>query len=566
MPNNNRKNEPYHSKIFIAKRTSHLMFLLKLKTHLFFIPVFLIGFNPNYFEENFPKTERVFFSKDDYFHNSLTEKKDDLYLSWTIKNKLTPLADTFIEIIRNCDQQGLNPHEYHLVEIERILHSSTKNKNVKKLSALLTDAFLLMAAHQYAGRICSEKEGNIEWFKHVSEINPNDSLKKVFKDGGIKKMTSSFSCKHPQYLLLQKALVEYISIKKSGGWLKLSEKFSLKKGDENNKVLLLKKRLAMSNEIKLSPTTERIIFDTSLEESIKEFQYRHNLPITGKIDKALILELNIPVEKRIKQIAFNMDRWRWLQRTLPDTYIMVNIAGFDLALKQNNRDMLKMKIIAGSTFHPTPLFHSEMNYIILNPGWDIPMSIARNEILPHLKSDNQYLIKNNIKMYESRKPDAAIINAEDILWSNVSSKDFNFRLRQMSGANNPLGNIKFMFPNSSYVYFHDTPFRDLFSKTSRAFSHGCMRIEKPIELAAFIMKKDTAWVANKLKDAIAKKREVKLTIPSQIAVYICYWTIYVDENGKLCFENDAYLFDNRMEEFMNSKKCIPYFGSRNSVQ
>ncbi|MEI6594614.1 MAG: L,D-transpeptidase family protein [Bacteroidota bacterium] len=527
-----------------------------------FIPFFLIGFNPNYFHINFPKTETDFSLKDVFSPTSLTEKKNGLYLSWTTQNNLTTLADTFIELIRNCDQQGLNPHEYHLGEIDRIVHSSTKNKNVKKLSALLTDAFVLMATHHYAGRICSEKEGNIDWFKHVSEINSKDSLKKVFKDGGIKKMMSSFSCKHPQYLLLQNALVEYISIKKSGGWLKLPANFSVKKGDKNKKVLLLKKRLVMSNELKLFQTTESVIFDATLEESIKEFQYRHNQPITGKIDKAMILELNIPVEKRIKQIAFNMDRWRWLQRTLPDTYIMVNIAGFDLAVKQNNRELLTMRIIAGSTFHPTPLFHSEMNYIILNPGWDIPMSIARNEILPHLKSDNQYLIKNNIKMYESRKPDAAIINAEDIVWSDVSSKDFNFRLRQMSGTNNPLGNIKFMFPNSSYVYFHDTPFRDLFSKKSRAFSHGCMRIEKPIELAAFIMKKDTAWVANKLKDAIAKKREVKLITPSQIGVYICYWTIYVDENGKLCFENDAYLFDNRMEEFMNSKKCIPYFGSR----
>lgn len=246
---------------------------------------------------------------------------------------------------------------------------------------------------------------------------------------------------------------------------------------------------------------------------------------------------------RIRQITINMERWRWMPRKLSQEWLMANIAAFEL-VAGNEQDMLKMKIITGKLEQPTPLFHAKMEYMILHPWWEIPQSIAKKEMLPAIKKDRGYFEKNHIKVYAAENFPATEINCDTIDWQHINAHNFPYRLRQSPGPWNALGQIKFIFPNDYSVYFHDTPQRALFSKTIRAFSHGCIRIEKPVELAAMLLKMNTSQIYRMLEN----NKERIINLPSAPMVYICYLTAWEDETGALCFANDIYGEDKKIAD------------------
>ncbi|NIO06699.1 MAG: L,D-transpeptidase family protein, partial [Deltaproteobacteria bacterium] len=256
----------------------------------------------------------------------------------------------------------------------------------------------------------------------------------------------------------------------------------MEKDDRGPRVSALRSRLIASGDLDGSPERDYDLFDEALEWGVRRFQKRHGLKVDGIVGSRTLKTLNVPVEERMRQIELNMERWRWLPNDLGRRFILVNIPNFELYVVENDEILMTMRAVVGRRYQRTPVFTGEMTYLELNPYWHIPTKIATQDILPSIRKNPNYLIKKKIRVFQSWEAQAPEIDPESIDWSQITTENFSFKLRQEPGPSNALGRVKFMFPNRFAVYLHDTPARKLFQKTRRTFSAGCIRIEKPVEL------------------------------------------------------------------------------------
>lgn len=284
-------------------------------------------------------------------------------------------------------------------------------------------------------------------------------------------------------------------------------------------------------------------FDDALQQGVHKFQQRHGLDADGVVGTSTLAALNVSVEDRIVQMKVNMERWRWLTRDLEKQFILVNIANFELYIVENESPIARMRVVVGKRYRPTPVFASIMTHLVINPSWNVPRSIAVREMLPLLRKDPTYLQKENLKVFEGWKPEDKELDASAIDWASTKPAGFKFHFRQAPGPRNALGQLKFVFPNRFDVYMHDTPARDLFKKPSREFSHGCIRIERPLDLAEYALRGDSAWTHDKLDAAIASGKQRTVPLPRPLPVYIRYATAWVDRNGDLQLRRDTYNLD-----------------------
>jgi len=277
----------------------------------------------------------------------------------------------------------------------------------------------------------------------------------------------------------------------------------------------------------------------------------------GVVGPATLEALNVPVEERIRQIEVNMERWRWLPQTLGTRYLLVNIANFELGVMEDSRRVMSLRAIVGKPYQRTPAFNAEMTYLVLNPYWNVPSDIARKEMVPLIKKDLEYLRKNSIRVFSGRNSARKEVDPADLDWSSFTSGYFPYFLRQDAGSKNALGSMKFMFPNRFNVYLHDTPDKGLFNRTVRQFSHGCIRIEKALELAEYLLAKDSRWTRETLLESLNVSVDRAIRIPDPIEVYILYWTAWVDEDGTVQFRNDIYGRDKPLAEALEEKPPSP---------
>lgn len=349
------------------------------------------------------------------------------------------------------------------------------------------------------------------------------------------------------YLGLQKALVNYREIAERGGWPAVSKGLSLKKGDISGRVAALRKRLAITGDFVGDKVREENLFDEELLNAVIRFQRRHGLIEDGVVGTETAKALNVPVEKRIRQIEINMERLREMPSETAPRYITVNIAAFELQVVENENPVMSMKVIVGKPYWHSPLFSAKMTHLVFNPSWYIPNSIARKEVLPKIKKEPDYLTREGIKVFENGTNYRKALDASAIKWADVTADNFKYRLVQIPGERNPLGKIKFVFPNKYNVYLHDTPAKVLFARSNRAFSHGCIRIEKPVELAEYVFRDDPSWTRDRINEMIAAGKEVKVMLPSPINVHILYMTAWVGKDNVLQFREDVYGRDQRAE-------------------
>jgi len=288
------------------------------------------------------------------------------------------------------------------------------------------------------------------------------------------------------------------------------------------------------------------LFDSELEEALRKFQYRNGLDMDGIVGAATFATLNVPVEDCLNQIRVNMERWRWLSEDLGRRHIIVNIADFKLDVFENHRSVMTMRVVVGTKYRRTPVFSDKMTYLVLCPYWHIPRKIALQDKIPLISKDIDYFDQQKIKVLEGWGAETKEIDPKTIDWTNVSSGNFSFRFRQDPGPLNALGRVKFMFPNKFNVYLHDTPSRELFVKSARTFSSGCIRIEKPIELAEYLLRHDPNWTFEHIQNAIKTNREQTVILPEPFDVHLLYWTTWVDDEGSIHFRNDIYKRDERL--------------------
>ena len=349
------------------------------------------------------------------------------------------------------------------------------------------------------------------------------------------------------YSALREYLLKYRDIAKRGGWPAVTKGPSLRKGDRSERVTELRRRLTATEDISGRHAADEFLFDEELHNAVIRFQKRHGLIIDGVAGKETVRMLNVPVEKRIFQMEINLERFRDI-KDLGDRYICINIADFELKVIEHGNSVMNMKVIVGKQYWHSPVFSSEMTHIIFNPSWYVPRSIAVEEILTKIKKEHDYLNKEGFKVFSKEKDILKETDAGAINWNDITAENFTYRFVQVPGMKNPLGKLKFLFPNEYFVYLHDTPAKVLFEKSSRAFSHGCIRIEKPVELAEYLFRDDPSWSHEKIADMIERGKEIKVPLPAPVTIHILYLTAWVDEENVLQFRDDIYGRDTSQEK------------------
>ncbi|MBI2487172.1 MAG: L,D-transpeptidase family protein [Deltaproteobacteria bacterium] len=487
--------------------------------------------------------------------------------AWSDNNGLLPQAEVLMKIIRDADREGLNPNDYHFSQLETALReihqdkvvsypnyqsddNSPNPRNLANIDLLLTDAFLLYGSHLLHGRI-NPKTVDAAWLIEGQEQDLIELLRTALSSNKLEETLKNVLPQHPSYARLRQALIRYREIADKGGWPALSDGPKMEKGERSERVAVLRRRLAITGDLNEESTNDSEVFDDSLEQGLRNFQRRHGLKADGIVGQATLAALNIRVEKRINQIELNMERLRWLPQNLGSRYILVNLANFELYVAENNQTIMSMRVIVGKPYWNTPVFTAEMTYLVLNPHWNIPQTIFAEEKLPKIKKDPEYFSKDKIKVLKGWSPKVQEIDPTTIDWSKVTEHNFSYRLRQEPGSGNPLGRIKFMFPNPYHVYLHDTPQKNLFSRTDRNLSHGCIRIEKPLDLAEYVLHLDPAWTPQKIRNSINKGLTQSVGLPEPIPVYLVYFTAWVDDDGSIEFRNDIYGRDEALYQALH---------------
>ncbi len=343
------------------------------------------------------------------------------------------------------------------------------------------------------------------------------------------------------YTRLREGLEKARAIAAAGGWPTLPDGAKLVPGETDDRVPVLRRRLIASGDLG-EGFAEGRTYDAPLAEAVKRFQARHGLDADAAIGGKTLAHLNVPADARARQIAVNLERWRWMPRSFGRYHIAVNIAAQQMEVVEDGNVTMTMRVVVGDIKHPTPSMNTTMSSVVLNPAWRVPTSIANKEILPKLRKDPNYLTSSKLQIvdYPEGSPESA---GDGVDW-NAIGKKFPYRLRQPPGPDNALGQLKFNLTDSDDIYMHDTPNRKAFGRSYRALSHGCVRLERPVELGELLL--GSRW-QGKLADNIAANRSTRtLMLERTIPVYMMYWTAWADESGNLHFRDDLYGHDRRL--------------------
>ena len=484
--------------------------------------------------------------------------------AWMGKNGEFLLADDLLEEIKNCKKHALKPEYYHFKAIETLLNTVRDYHHLPSpmyqdiaadLDILLTDTFFLFSSHLLYGFVNLEAV-HIKGESFNPDIDLAGILNDALKDHTIRKALQNLSPHHQEYLNLQSALKNYRELAAKNEPSRIPVGETLQYGVSHERVRTLRNRLIFLGDLKAAETPNPTFFDRDLEKAVKQFQFRHGLLVDGIAGYRTIAAMNIPVQTRLRQIEFNMERWRWLPRDLGAKYILVNIANSKLSVVEHNHPIMEMRVVVGKRFRKTPVFSGKMRYLVINPRWNVPTKLAVRDIAPKVCSDPGYLAARNIKVYKNWQHDSPEIDPALISWCTLTRKSyFPYKLQQTSGPYNPLGKIKFIFPNKYAVYLHDTPDKSLFDKSLRYFSSGCIRVEKPYLLAEYLLKSNPRWTKEAFLDLLESSDRKNIFLNEQIPVYITYITAWEDSNGVVHFRNDVYKQDRIL---YNALKELPY--------
>lgn len=410
-------------------------------------------------------------------------------------------------------------------------------KQVQQLDVLLTIKFFDYAHKVYGGT--TKKASDLEWF-----IPRKKKDYQILLDS----LVSSELCKNLQepvnqyYIRLRIKLKQYRVIQKQGGFpfIETSKK-QVAVGLRDSSFSKIKRYLTLTGDFKGNDQTP--VFTDALSQALKIFQHRMGITETGTINQKTISELNKPIEFRIKQLMVNMERLRWIPIQLEKQYILVNIPAFTLHVFEAGKPIWSTKVVVGKAARKTSIFRGNLSQVILNPYWGVPTSIVRNEMLPRLKKNPNYLTNNNMEVFSG----STRIDPSQVNWASYKG-NVPFDIRQKPGKSNALGKMKFMFPNNYHIYLHDTPSKGLFGETNRAFSHGCIRVENPRWLAYYLSQNNKAWSKERIDQILETDTQIGIRIIPTVPVYIVYFTAWVDDNELLHFRNDVYHLDSKLAD------------------
>ncbi|BAK73067.1 murein L,D-transpeptidase [Arcobacter sp. L] len=516
------------------------------------------------------------------------------------KAKIKDIALNLLEKIKN--DPVLQAHISKIFKFNEVINSlnSLDKSNENYIDSMLRIEFMMTELYdKYAFYLLNgsinwkafqekltelekDDEINAQWDRYEIKRNPKELLKLAIENNDLSLAFKELDFTYPNAQKLINAISDLETIIQNGDYIKLPEFKTLRIGDQSEIVKILRERLAQSKDLNKTcenvintenivtnsieeQATEQIeekesvpceeIFDEDLKNAVISFQKTHGLFADGIVGLQTQKFLNKSAKEKIEQIRLNLERMRWLPRNFGDKYILINIPEYRLRMIENNDIKLNMAVVVGERKHPTPIFSDKMSYIVLNPNWNIPESITKKEILPKLLKDPNYLASKGIDIYQGWHKDSEKVETTEVL-DTLILQDIdsvpNFRFTQGPSDENPLGRMKFMFPNKHAVYLHDTPAKSLFNNARRAYSHGCIRLSKPEELLSTILNEDKTINSERVNQILSEEteKEKAIGLSKKIPVHIIYLTSFVDENGKLQFREDIYNYDKIQEKLM----------------
>jgi L,D-transpeptidase YcbB len=486
--------------------------------------------NENYSDLKLDSTYMAVFFKQHPVSDSVQNQIIEFYTmrnydyAWLNKNGLTLAANNFYDQLHE-DSKDFNDNSLLNKSLDSLFTEANNNEkifinqsnNMVQLELMLTATFFKYAQKMYGGATASTK--NLGWFiprKKKNYLVLLDSLVSKNTDTKIQEPVNEY------YTRLKEKLKIYRAIQEKGGFSQIKiDKKVVSIGDTASYILPLKQHLFLTEDLKVNDKTN--LFTTELEIGISGFQHRMGLKENGKVDTPTLKELNETVDFRIKQIMVNLERLRWVPVEMEKDYLLVNIPEFRLHIFENQKQLWQTNVVVGKDARRTSIFRGNLSTVVLNPYWGIPQRIAKEEIIPKIKKNANYLANNNMEVI-----------------------DGNYR--QKPGVNNALGKIKFLFPNNYSIYLHDTPSKSLFDENVRAFSHGCIRVENPRKLAYYLLRKNSDWPESRINDVLKTNVNTNIKVSPTVPVYIAYFTAWVDNEGHMNFRHDLYNLDDKLSK------------------
>jgi murein L,D-transpeptidase YcbB/YkuD len=469
-------------------------------------------------------------------------KNREYQFAWFNKKGMTAAVPIFYNKVQN-HSSDFNDRNLIDSQLDSLIEATNADKKPslirenrkKELELLLTTTFFKFSKKVYGG--ISKNPHELDWYIPRKKKNFQallDSLVALDKGEKVTEPVNQY------YTTLKAKLRQYRAIAKKGGFPKVVTTKKLLSFSESDSCLLaVKQHLFLTNDLKVNDKT--IIYTDELAKAVRSFQHRMGLNVNGKLNNQTITELNKPVDFRIRQMMLNLERLRWVPIDLGKEYLIANIPEYKLHVIEDEKLVWTTNVVVGKDVKQTTIFKGNISRIVLNPYWNIPNSIILGEIIPKIKSNPNYLADNNMEVVSGEK----VIEPSTINWDKYK-KAVPFTVRQKPGKGNALGSMKFLFPNNFNIYLHDTPSKGLFDASTRAFSHGCVRVENPNKLLLHFLRNDKTWNQEKIDSIIETNEEFGIIIKPTIPVYIVYFTSWVDNNGQLNFRDDIYKLDDQL--------------------
>lgn len=509
-------------------------------------------------------------------------REREFRLGWFRNHELLPQAKTMLGVISKAADEGLDPKDYKTKDFDKLFadleaaqsDSTRRNALEKEIDVALSGTYFNWASDFYRGTVDPRTVKTIDWQVKRNKIKLHKALMTILKERESTYPYYEFEPLHPEYDRLKKALADYRALQRNGGWPTLPAATKLRPGQASPAVALLRQRLlgtpatpdapvATDDSVPVQPVVNKTgtataapaapKYDAELVQAVKAFQIQNGLRPDGVVSGETLRLLNVPVADRIDQLIVNMERWRWIPKRFEPDYLLVNIPDYTLHVMEGGKEAFNMRVIVGKALNATPVFSDEMEYVVLAPYWNVPYSIIDKELRPKLAADPQgTLDRLDMEVVKGAGAKAVPVDPNTIDWATLTDKTWKYTLRKRPGPKNDLGDVKFIFPNSNDVYLHDTPHDELFSQVKRGFSHGCVRVQEPLKLAEYLLRKKPGWDMTKIQETIAGGKEQYVSLPEHLPVYLVYFTAWVDDNGNVNFRDDIYGHDRALaKEYFN---------------
>lgn len=459
-------------------------------------------------------------------------------------------AAALVGRLTDAESDGLSPDDYPGARLGELMQAAgaTDKRSLAIIELYFSAAYLEYVSDLHVGRFLPAKV-DPNFFLADRSIDQAAALRAVAASPDLHAVLDAWSPRAADYRALHEALASYRALAAAGGWGTVPLGETLKPGMLDARVPALRARLAVTDGAAVD-AADPMLYDDALAEAVKHFQARHGLEVDAVVGPATFVAMNVRVEDRIHAIALAMERWRWMPEDLGRQHLIVNIAGFELRRVNDGAVEERMAVVVGKPYSRTPVFSDRIRYLEFNPYWTVPSGIAIKEELPKLQRNPAGLASQGFEALAG----GDVYDLRAINWNAYGPGNFPFQLRQKPGTNNALGQVKFMFPNTHNVYLHDTPSRSLFGRAERAFSHGCIRLSRPLDLADQVLAAGgvAGWTPARIDSVVATQKNTVVNLATPLPVHITYLTAWVGDGG-VNFRGDIYEHDAKLMAALGGK-------------